>query len=108
MGPQSPRKETVLDLVQSQILASANYLKLNESVLQNLMSPKAQVKVSFPVRLTNGSVQLFTGYRVQHSDMLGPCKGGLRFHHHVSMDEASALAQWMTIKCALQDLPFGG
>jgi len=101
------KKETVLELVQSQILESAKYLKLNESVLNNLMSPKAQIKVSFPVKLSSG-VKIFNGYRVQHSDMLGPCKGGLRFHHHISMDEASALGQWMTIKCALQDLPFGG
>ena len=64
--------------------------------------------MNFPVRLDNGETRLFKGYRVQHNNVLGPYKGGMRYHHEVTLDEVKALAAWMTYKCALHDIPFGG
>lgn len=70
--------------------------------------PKNEIMVNFPVKLSNGETKLFKGYRIQHNDCLGPFKGGLRFHHDVHLDECKSLAGWMTLKCALQELPYGG
>ena len=76
--------------------------------IQLLRQPMREIIVHFPVTLEDGSRSLFKGYRVQHNNALGPFKGGLRFHEIVYLDECKALAGWMTIKCALQRLPFGG
>lgn len=95
-------------MVSSQLDSAAKKCNLNPAVYEILKQPKNSIKVNFPVKRTDGSVQLITGYRVQHNNMLGPFKGGLRFHPSVSMHEAQALASWMTYKCALQDLPLGG
>lgn len=73
-----------------------------------MKQPKNEIIVNFPVKLSNGEVELFKGYRIQHNDQLGPFKGGLRFHHDVHLDECKSLAAWMTLKCALQELPYGG
>jgi glutamate dehydrogenase (NAD(P)+) len=73
-----------------------------------LFEPERIVKVSLPVRLNDGYVYVFHGYRVLHSTMRGPGKGGIRFHPDVSEEEVRALAAWMTFKCALVDVPFGG
>ena len=73
-----------------------------------LSQPKNELIVNFPVRLDNGEYRLFKGYRVQHNNVLGPYKGGMRYHHEVTLDEVKALAAWMTFKCALHDIPFGG
>jgi glutamate dehydrogenase (NAD(P)+) len=73
-----------------------------------LAQPKNELVIHFPVRLSSGEIQLFKGYRVQHNDLLGPFKGGVRFLQDVSLDECKSLAAWMTWKCALQQLPFGG
>lgn len=81
---------------------------VDAGVLDCLREPKNEIIVHFPVTLSNGTVQHFKGYRVQHSMARGPAKGGLRFHEIVHLDECKALAGWMTIKCALQRLPFGG
>jgi glutamate dehydrogenase (NAD(P)+) len=97
----------IINLVKNQLIRAAETANLNPTVFDVLSTPKNKIQVSFPVKLQN-EVKIMTGFRVQHNDILGPFKGGLRFHPSVSMDETSSLAQWMTYKCALQDLPFGG
>jgi glutamate dehydrogenase (NAD(P)+) len=73
-----------------------------------LSEPKNEIIVNFPVKMDNGEVRLFTGYRIQHSNIRGPYKGGIRYHHEVTLGEVKALAALMTYKCALLDVPFGG
>lgn len=98
---------SVLNLVKKQIHNAAKLCNLNQDVYTILSKPKNVIKLNFPVKLSEGT-KVFTAYRSQHNDILGPYKGGLRFSKHVDEDEVIALSQWMTIKCALQDLPFGG
>jgi glutamate dehydrogenase (NAD(P)+) len=83
-------------------------LKLDENVGIRLKRPDRALVVSVPTRMDDGSVRVFTGYRVQHSDTLGPFKGGVRYHPDVNLGEISALAMWMTWKCSLVGLPLGG
>ncbi len=79
------------------------------SVVRDILSqPKNELIINFPVRMDSGEYRMFKGYRVQHSNILGPYKGGIRYHELVSLDEVKALASWMTYKCALHDIPFGG
>lgn len=85
--------------------ASAN---ISAEVLEKLKHPKQILEVAIPVRMDNGALEIFTGYRVRHSDALGPTKGGIRFHPDVSREEVMALAFWMTLKCALAKIPYGG
>ncbi len=73
-----------------------------------LSQPHRTISVSLPLRMDNGTIKIFEGYRVQHNNILGPYKGGLRYHPHVSMDEVRALAFWMTMKCAVVAIPMGG
>jgi len=73
-----------------------------------LKEPKRIVTVAVPVRMDSGEVRTFMGYRVQHNDVRGPYKGGIRYHPEVSLDEVKALAFWMTWKCGVVDIPFGG
>lgn len=77
-------------------------------VLEQLKHPKQILEVSVPVRMDDGSLKIFTGYRVRHNDALGPTKGGIRYHPNVTREEVMALAFWMTLKCALAGLPYGG
>ena len=81
---------------------------INPEVIEALLHPKEIMSVSLPVRMDNGSKQYFTGYRCRYNNILGPTKGGIRFHPQVNQDEVKALALWMTIKCAVAELPFGG
>ncbi len=81
---------------------------IDTEVVERLRHPRAILQVAVPVRLDDGSLQTFTGYRVRHDDTRGPAKGGIRFHPDVSLAEVEALALWMTLKCALVDIPFGG
>lgn len=96
------------DRVRAQMDRAARAIELNPDVQNILARPMCQVTVDFPVRMDDGRVRTFTGYRVQHNNALGPFKGGIRYHPGVSLDEVSALAAWMTLKCALVDVPFGG
>ena len=73
-----------------------------------LKTPEREVTVTFPIKMDDGSVKIFTGYRVQYSSMRGPCKGGIRYHKDSNLDEVKALSGWMTIKCAVADIPYGG
>jgi len=76
--------------------------------IERLKSPKASLQVSIPVRMYDGTLKVFQGYRVRYNDLRGPTKGGIRFHPSVNMDEVKSLAFWMTFKCAAVNLPFGG
>ncbi len=92
----------------SQLELAASTMKLDPNILERLKAPKRAIMVSVPIRLDDGSVKNFEGYRVQHNMTLGPGKGGIRFHPHVSLSETAALAMLMTFKCALVGLPLGG
>ncbi|PJF42847.1 MAG: glutamate dehydrogenase [Phototrophicales bacterium] len=87
---------------------AASRLGLDDSLQQFLRYPKREYTFNFPVKMDNGDVRMFTGYRVHHNIVLGPSKGGIRYAPHVSLDEVRALAMWMTWKCALVGLPYGG
>lgn len=84
------------------------YVALSLDALERLTYPKASLSVSIPVRMDDGTLKLFQGYRVRYDDTRGPTKGGVRFHPNVSLDEVQSLAFWMTFKCAALNLPFGG
>ena len=88
--------------------AAFPYADISEEALEKLKHPKAVMEVSIPVRMDDGSLKLFTGYRVRHDDTRGPTKGGIRFHPKVNLDEMKALAFLMTCKCAVVNLPYGG
>ncbi|MBP7550052.1 MAG: Glu/Leu/Phe/Val dehydrogenase, partial [Gemmatimonadaceae bacterium] len=94
--------------VREQMDRAAEAAGLAPEVRKILSSPACEVAVNFPVKMDDGRVEMFSGYRVQHNNVLGPFKGGIRYHPDVSLDEVRALAAWMTIKCALVDIPFGG
>ncbi len=91
-----------------QFRRAADLLELEEEIRTRLLEPRRALVVNFPVRLDGGEVQSFTGYRVQHTLTMGPMKGGFRYGPGVSLGECAALAMWMTFKCALVGLPFGG
>ncbi len=91
-----------------QFEAAADKINLSEDMREILRQPKRELTVNFPVRLDNGRVKTFTGYRVQHNVNRGPAKGGIRYGPDVTLDEVKALAMWMTWKCAVVGIPFGG
>ncbi|HLF16268.1 MAG TPA: Glu/Leu/Phe/Val dehydrogenase [Candidatus Thermoplasmatota archaeon] len=86
----------------------AKRMKLDPNIHEVLKVPMRSLEVSVPVRMDNGTIRVFTGWRVQHSMARGPAKGGVRFHQNVSLDEVKALAMWMTWKCAVVGIPYGG
>ncbi len=96
------------DVALAQFDEAAEYLGLSQALRAILRKPKRELVVNFPVRMDNGDIEMFTGYRVQHNITRGPAKGGIRFSPHVSLDEVRALAMWMTWKCAVVGIPFGG
>ncbi len=87
---------------------SLQYVNLPEDALEYLRHPKSSLTVSIPVRMDDGSLKVFQGYRVRYDDTRGPTKGGVRYHPNVCLDEVQSLAFWMTFKCAVLELPFGG
>lgn len=95
-------------MAQAQFDAAADRLKIHDDLRAILREPKRELTVHFPVRMDNGSVRMYTGYRVQHNINRGPAKGGIRYDTHVTLDEVKALAMWMTWKCAVVDIPYGG
>lgn len=95
-------------MAEEQLAVAAKYLDLDEGLQMVLTKPKRQVAVNFPVVMDNGEVQVFEGFRVQHNASRGPTKGGLRYHPDVNMHETTALAMWMTWKCAVVNIPYGG
>jgi glutamate dehydrogenase (NAD(P)+) len=95
-------------VAQAQFDLAAKRLNLDEAMRRVLREPRRELTVHFPVKMDDGSVQVFTGYRVQHNLGRGPAKGGIRYHQDVSLDEVKALAMWMTWKCAVVGIPYGG
>lgn len=91
-----------------QLEIAAELLKMDPDIYQMLKEPKRVVTVAVPVRMDSGEIVTYLGYRIQHSDARGPYKGGIRYHPDVSLDEVKALAFWMTWKCGVVDIPFGG
>jgi glutamate dehydrogenase (NAD(P)+) len=87
---------------------AARILGLDAGIWKILTHPKRQIIVSCPIQMDNGEIEVFTGYRVQYNITLGPAKGGIRYHPNVTLDEVTALAAWMTWKCAVVNIPFGG
>jgi glutamate dehydrogenase/leucine dehydrogenase len=108
LEPASPAHICPLDQACSYLEAAAKELNLNQGLLEILSHPRKVVTVSIPVKLDNGEIQVLAGHRVQHSDVLGPYKGGIRYHPAVTLREVSALAMLMTWKCALLGIPYGG
>jgi len=104
----SKRNVNLFELANAQLERAFSVMSVSDALRTILKQPKNELIIHFPVKLTNGKVELFKGYRVQHNNILGPFKGGIRYHQDVHLDECKALAAWMTWKCALQNLPFGG
>ncbi len=96
------------EMAVAQFDVAAERLKLSEDMRQVLRYPKRELIVNFPVRMDNGSIRMFTGFRVQHNVNRGPAKGGIRYSPQVTHDEVKALAMWMTWKCAVVGIPYGG
>ncbi len=103
-----PERESAYAVAQTQFDAVADFVDLNDDLRLFLRTPQRELIVHFPVEMDDGHLQMFTGYRVHHNMAKGPTKGGIRYHPEVSLDECRALAMWMTWKCALMDLPYGG
>ncbi|MFT7233607.1 MAG: glutamate dehydrogenase/leucine dehydrogenase, partial [Cyclobacteriaceae bacterium] len=101
-------KDNPFESMMSRFNIAAQHLGLDDEIYNVLKSPTKQVIVTLPVTMDNGSIRVFEGYRVIHSNILGPSKGGIRYDMEVSLDEVKALAAWMTWKCAVVDIPFGG
>jgi glutamate dehydrogenase (NAD(P)+) len=95
-------------VAQHQFDLAAEMLNLDPGLRRVLREPRRELTVHFPVKMDDGSVQVFTGYRVQHNLGRGPAKGGIRYHQDVTLDEVKALAMWMTWKCAVVGIPYGG
>jgi glutamate dehydrogenase (NAD(P)+) len=108
IGTERSAGSAALEAALDQFDAAADHLGLEASLRAVLRVPKREWTVRFPVKRDDGSISVFTGYRVQHNVSRGPAKGGLRFHPQTDPDDVRALAMWMTWKCALADVPFGG
>ncbi len=105
---ESKPKPSMFESVKKQFDKAADVMNLNSNIRKILGSTNNEIVVHFPVKMDNGNVEVFTGYRVQHNNALGPYKGGLRYHAAVDIDAARALAIWMTWKTSLAGLPYGG
>jgi glutamate dehydrogenase len=106
--PMQAESLNVLSRTQLVIQAALDKMGCAESLYELLKEPLRLLTVRIPVKMDDGSVKVFTGYRAQHNDAVGPTKGGIRFHPRVTEDEVKALSMWMTIKCGIADLPYGG
>jgi glutamate dehydrogenase (NAD(P)+) len=102
------QEHTALMVAQEQLDIAAEKLNLDKGLHEILKTPKRSIIVSVTIKMDNHSIGVFSGCRVQHWDVLGPFKGGLRYHPNVTLDEVTALAMWMTWKCAVVGLPYGG
>lgn len=99
---------SLLTDARTRLEQALKHVTISEDAIARLKYPKTSLSVSIPVRMDDGSLKVFSGYRVRYEDTRGAGKGGVRYHPHVSLDEVQSLAFWMTFKCALLDLPFGG
>ncbi len=98
----------MFELARQRLAPVFNLLDINEEVMIRLSVPKRTIVANIPVRMDDGTLRVFTGYRIQYDDTRGPTKGGIRFHPDVDMQEVTSLSFWMTVKCAVAGLPFGG
>jgi glutamate dehydrogenase (NAD(P)+) len=96
------------EVALKQLEEASKILNIDKGILQILANPKRILTVSIPTKMDDGSIRVFTGFRSQHNDARGPCKGGIRYHPNVSLDEVKALSMWMTWKCAIANIPYGG
>ena len=108
MAIKEPEVLNPFEVAVAQFDEAAQMLRLSPELRAILRKPKRELTVNFPVRMDDGRVEMFTGYRVQHNITRGPAKGGIRYDERVSLDEVRALAMWMTWKCAVVNIPFGG
>jgi glutamate dehydrogenase (NAD(P)+) len=106
--PDAAIEESPLEAMITRVDRAAEQLDLDPGISRILRQPEKQLTVAIPVQMDNGVIEVFTGHRVLHNTARGPGKGGIRFDTHVTLDEVSALAAWMTWKCAVVDVPFGG
>jgi glutamate dehydrogenase (NAD(P)+) len=107
-APVSHLREDPFQLAQEQLRRVADIFKIDPNLIEVLKECKKAVVVSVPVVMDSGSVQAFEGYRVTHNIARGPSKGGIRYHPDVNLSEVKSLAMWLTWKCALMNIPFGG
>ncbi|MEZ4315261.1 MAG: Glu/Leu/Phe/Val dehydrogenase, partial [Polyangiaceae bacterium] len=107
-GPAQKSRYEFFKVIQKYIDDGCTVVDTPEYIRTILSQPKNEIIVNFPVRMDDGSIKLFKGYRIQHNNILGPYKGGMRYHENVTLDDAKALAAMMTVKCALMNLPYGG
>ncbi|MBI4311103.1 MAG: glutamate dehydrogenase, partial [Chloroflexi bacterium] len=103
-----PSQDPAYAIAMTQFNAVADRLGLDDGVRALLSFPKRELTTHFPVKMDDGSIRVFTGYRIQHNLARGPAKGGIRYHPQVSLGEVRALAMWMTWKCAVVNIPYGG
>ncbi len=108
LNPQIEEHDGPYQTALAQYDRASRYVNIREDLIEYMRYPRREFSVNFPVRRDNGTIEMFTGYRVHHSTALGPSKGGLRYSLAVTPDEVRALAMWMTWKCALVNLPYGG
>jgi glutamate dehydrogenase (NAD(P)+) len=108
IAPGKPQKYEFFKVVQGYLEEAGKLVEIPEYITTILSQPKNEIIVNFPVKMDDGSIRLFKGYRIQHNNLLGPFKGGIRYHKSVSLDDLKALAAMMTWKCALMNLPLGG
>jgi glutamate dehydrogenase (NAD(P)+) len=106
--PPRPTKPNPFLVAQEQIHIAAQRMNLDPEMEAILRQPERELHVHFPIRMDDGSIRMFDGFRVQHNTARGPAKGGIRFHQDVSINEVKALATWMTWKCSVVDIPYGG
>ena len=106
--PTTTMQLNAYDVAMENFNTAANVMGLDKNTREMIKYPERMLTVSVPVRMDDGSIHRFEGYRVQHSSVRGPAKGGIRYHPQVTLDEVKALATWMTWKCAVVNIPFGG
>ena len=106
--PPAVQRASAYSVAQEQLARVAKVMHLDDDMREYLTAPRRELIVHFPVVMDDDRIRIFTGFRVHHNTALGPTKGGIRYHPDVTLDEARALAMWMTWKCALMDLPYGG
>ena len=102
------KKPNAFYTAMEQLKIAAAHLDLDEGTHQRLREPMKVIRVAVPVKMDDGKTKVFTGHRVQYNDARGPFKGGIRYHPGVTLDEVKALSAWMTWKCSVADIPFGG
>lgn len=98
----------VFEMAQAQVRNACDKLGMEPQVYELLKEPRRVIEVNIPVKMDDGSIKVFKGYRSQHNDAVGPTKGGIRFHQNVSLEEVKALSIWMTFKCSVTGIPYGG